>query len=181
MISTAVNSGPAAPTCGAAQPPAGVVAHLFGIDGSCRQAEYGSAALIDNARLTLRRAETYNHWPRPPNSSTVKNKYLTPPRGKGTIRGVGIGVATWGGGGHASKCRVTLHRHGSVEVELGSAGSRRSQLLSPWWPRFRPTHMQHHGGMRSDATPHPAPPAVQPPSVACTLPPARRLLNALKL
>ena len=35
-------------------------------------------------------------------------------------RGVGIGVATWGGGGHASKCKLTIHPDGSVEVELGS-------------------------------------------------------------
>lgn len=45
------------------------------------------------------------------------------PRGaeKGTFRrGLGIGVATWGGAGHASKARTIIHSDGSVEVELGS-------------------------------------------------------------
>jgi xanthine dehydrogenase YagR molybdenum-binding subunit len=50
-----------------------------------------------------------------------KTKYHAPGEGKGTIRrGVGIGVATWGGAGHASKARCTIHPDGSVEVELGS-------------------------------------------------------------
>jgi len=35
-------------------------------------------------------------------------------------RGLGIGIATWGGAGHASKARTTIHPDGSVEVELGS-------------------------------------------------------------
>lgn len=35
-------------------------------------------------------------------------------------RGLGIGLATWGGAGHASKAKTTIHPDGSVEVELGS-------------------------------------------------------------
>jgi len=35
-------------------------------------------------------------------------------------RGLGIGIATWGGAGHASKARTTIHPDGSVEIELGS-------------------------------------------------------------
>ena len=35
-------------------------------------------------------------------------------------QGVGLGVATWGGAGHASKAKVVIHPDGSVEVELGS-------------------------------------------------------------
>jgi len=35
-------------------------------------------------------------------------------------RGLGIGIATWGGAGHASKCRLTIHPDGTVEVEIGS-------------------------------------------------------------
>lgn len=35
-------------------------------------------------------------------------------------RGLGIGVCTWGGAGHASTARVIIHADGSVEVELGS-------------------------------------------------------------
>ncbi|MCS7023584.1 MAG: xanthine dehydrogenase family protein molybdopterin-binding subunit [Bryobacteraceae bacterium] len=41
--------------------------------------------------------------------------------GPGPIkRGMGIGICTWGGLGHASNCRVTIHPDGSVIVELGS-------------------------------------------------------------
>jgi xanthine dehydrogenase YagR molybdenum-binding subunit len=35
-------------------------------------------------------------------------------------RGLGIGVCTWGGAGHDSKCEATIHADGSVEVKLGS-------------------------------------------------------------
>lgn len=45
------------------------------------------------------------------------------PRGskKGSVRrGLGIGVATWGGAGHASKAKTTIHADGSVDIELGS-------------------------------------------------------------
>ncbi len=41
--------------------------------------------------------------------------------GSGTVKqGLGLGVHTWGGGGHASQCRTTIHPDGAVEVELGS-------------------------------------------------------------
>ncbi|MBI3208896.1 MAG: xanthine dehydrogenase family protein molybdopterin-binding subunit [Candidatus Solibacter usitatus] len=41
--------------------------------------------------------------------------------GAGPIkRGMGIGLCTWGGAGHASTCKATIHPDGSVEVELGS-------------------------------------------------------------
>jgi len=46
------------------------------------------------------------------------------PRGDKTAgpvkRGLGIGVGTWNGAGHASQCRANIHPDGSVEVELGS-------------------------------------------------------------
>jgi len=35
-------------------------------------------------------------------------------------RGMGIGVGTWGGAGHASQCRCNIHPDGAVEIELGS-------------------------------------------------------------
>ncbi len=35
-------------------------------------------------------------------------------------RGLGMGIATWGGAGHASECRVTIHPDGNVEIELGT-------------------------------------------------------------
>lgn len=51
-------------------------------------------------------------------------KKLWHPRGQagsGHIkRGLGIGVCTWGGAGHASTARINIHPDGSVEVELGS-------------------------------------------------------------
>jgi xanthine dehydrogenase YagR molybdenum-binding subunit len=41
--------------------------------------------------------------------------------GKGPVkRGLGIGVGTWGGLGHNSQCRTTIHPDGRVEVELAS-------------------------------------------------------------
>ncbi len=45
------------------------------------------------------------------------------PRGssEGSVkRGLGLGIGTWGGQGHASKCRTTINPDSSVEVELGS-------------------------------------------------------------
>ena len=45
------------------------------------------------------------------------------PRGAETgniRRGVGLGMATWGGAGHASKCKVSINADGTIEVEIGS-------------------------------------------------------------
>jgi len=51
-------------------------------------------------------------------------KKLWHPRGdsgKGAVkRGLGIGVGTWGGAGHASQCRAIIHPDGTAEVELAS-------------------------------------------------------------
>jgi xanthine dehydrogenase YagR molybdenum-binding subunit len=50
-----------------------------------------------------------------------KKKYTHGAQKTGTLRrGLGIGIATWGGAGHASKCKITIHPDGTVEVELGS-------------------------------------------------------------
>jgi xanthine dehydrogenase YagR molybdenum-binding subunit len=35
-------------------------------------------------------------------------------------RGLGIGFSAWGGGGHQSQCRTTIHADGSVLVEIGT-------------------------------------------------------------
>jgi xanthine dehydrogenase YagR molybdenum-binding subunit len=35
-------------------------------------------------------------------------------------RGLGLSIHTWGGAGHASNCRCTIHPDGSVQVALGS-------------------------------------------------------------
>jgi xanthine dehydrogenase YagR molybdenum-binding subunit len=50
-----------------------------------------------------------------------KTKWHQRGAGTGSIRrGMGLGVATWGGAGHASKCKVTINPDGTVEVEIGS-------------------------------------------------------------
>jgi xanthine dehydrogenase YagR molybdenum-binding subunit len=41
--------------------------------------------------------------------------------GSGPIKhGMGLAISTWGGGGHASQCRVSINPDGSVMAELGS-------------------------------------------------------------
>ncbi len=67
----------------------------------------------DTYRLQLNKAAEMIEWkknwrPRGQN----KDGYMR--------RGLGIGISTWGGAGHASKARTTIHPDGSVEVELGS-------------------------------------------------------------
>ncbi len=49
------------------------------------------------------------------------------PRGEGAPgstknvkRGLGLSIHTWGGGGHASDCDLTIHPDGSVEVKMGT-------------------------------------------------------------
>jgi xanthine dehydrogenase YagR molybdenum-binding subunit len=50
-----------------------------------------------------------------------KKNYHAPGQGSGAMRrGLGIGVNTWGGAGHASRARTLIHPDGSVEVLLGS-------------------------------------------------------------
>jgi xanthine dehydrogenase YagR molybdenum-binding subunit len=63
-------------------------------------------------RAQLRKAAELADW-----------KKLWHPRGEGSgsvRRGLGIGMNTWGGAGHASQARTNIHPDGSVEVELGS-------------------------------------------------------------
>ena len=35
-------------------------------------------------------------------------------------RGLGLGFSAWGGGGHTSQCKVTLHADGGVQVDIGT-------------------------------------------------------------
>ncbi len=79
------------------------------------------ALFLKNTGLTLRDATYTEQLKKAAELIDWKTKYHAPGEGKGTIRrGVGIGVATWGGAGHASKCKLTIHPDGTVEVELGS-------------------------------------------------------------
>lgn len=57
----------------------------------------------------------------------IEWKKLWRPRGEGAVgstktlkRGLGLSIHTWGGGGHASDCDLTIHPDGSVEIKLGS-------------------------------------------------------------
>jgi xanthine dehydrogenase YagR molybdenum-binding subunit len=74
-----------------------------------------------NLELTAR-PETYRAQLKKAAELIEWKKYWHP-RGseKGNIRrGLGLGINTWGGAGHASRARTTIHPDGSVEVELGS-------------------------------------------------------------
>jgi xanthine dehydrogenase YagR molybdenum-binding subunit len=57
----------------------------------------------------------------------IEWKKLWRPRGQGARRQqfsrqawLGLSLHTWGGGGHASDCDLTIHPDGSVEIKLGS-------------------------------------------------------------
>jgi len=57
----------------------------------------------------------------------IEWKKLWRPRGEGAPgstkavkRGLGLSLHTWGGGGHASDCDLTVHPDGSVEVKMGT-------------------------------------------------------------
>jgi len=50
-----------------------------------------------------------------------KNWHPRGDSGKGPIkRGLGLALGTWGGAGHASTCKTTIHPDASVEVELAT-------------------------------------------------------------
>jgi xanthine dehydrogenase YagR molybdenum-binding subunit len=77
---------------------------------------------LRNVGLTLR-AQTYERQLK--KAAELANwAKLWHPRGdagQGPIkRGLGIGVHTWGGAGHACTARINIHPDGSVEVELAS-------------------------------------------------------------
>ncbi len=57
----------------------------------------------------------------------IEWKKLWRPRGEGAVgststmkRGLGLSIHTWGGGGHASDCDLTVFPDGSVEIKMGS-------------------------------------------------------------
>jgi len=57
----------------------------------------------------------------------IEWKKIWRPRGQGGVgststlkRGLGLSLHTWGGGGHASDCDLTVHPDGSVEIKIGS-------------------------------------------------------------
>jgi xanthine dehydrogenase YagR molybdenum-binding subunit len=57
----------------------------------------------------------------------IEWKKMWRPRGEGAPgstkivkRGLGLSLHTWGGGGHASDCDLTIHPDGSVELKMGT-------------------------------------------------------------
>jgi xanthine dehydrogenase YagR molybdenum-binding subunit len=74
---------------------------------------YAPAARQDTYRLQLAKAAEMAEW-----------KTLWHPRGQGAAgpvkRGLGLGIATWQGSGHASQCRTIIHPDGGVRVEIGT-------------------------------------------------------------
>ncbi len=57
----------------------------------------------------------------------IEWKKLWRPRGEGAPgstknvkRGLGLSLHTWGGGGHASDCDLTVHPDGTVEIKMGT-------------------------------------------------------------
>ena len=79
--------------------------------------------LLKNIQLTGRLADTYSAELKK-GAELMEWKKKWHPRGDkspGPIkRGLGVSLHTWGGGGHDSRCQVTIHPDGSVEVSLGS-------------------------------------------------------------
>lgn len=78
---------------------------------------------LKNIELTGERS-SYYHDELLKASEMIGWKQKWHPRGDKTPgpikRGVGLSIHTWGGAGHASNCRCTIHPDGSVEVALGS-------------------------------------------------------------
>jgi xanthine dehydrogenase YagR molybdenum-binding subunit len=74
---------------------------------------YAPSARVETYRYQLQKAAEIADW-----------KKLWHPRGQsgsGPVkRGLGIGFSAWGGGGHQSQCRTTIHPDGSVLVEIGT-------------------------------------------------------------
>ena len=76
-----------------------------------KNADYTARAEV--YRSQLRKAAELSEWSR--------RWHARGDSGAGPIkRGMGIGVCTWGGAGHASQCRAIIHADGTVEVQLGS-------------------------------------------------------------
>ncbi len=75
-------------------------------------AQFAPEARVETYRYQLDKAAELSNW-----------KTLWKPRGSasGAVkRGLGIGLAAWGGMGHASQCRTVINPDGSVSVEIGT-------------------------------------------------------------
>ncbi|MCA9101095.1 MAG: xanthine dehydrogenase family protein molybdopterin-binding subunit [Planctomycetales bacterium] len=93
------------------------VAAALGIDSYdvfLRNLDSVSNDKADVYRAQMERAAELMQW---------KSKWHAHGKGekKGSVvTGLGMGIHTWGGGGHNSTCRITIHPDGGVETALGS-------------------------------------------------------------
>jgi len=91
--------------------------------------DFAAAARLDPLEVFMKnldltdRADTYRRQFEKA-AELIGWKKLWHPRGENASghmrRGLGIGVCTWGGAGHESKCEAAIHPDGSVEIKLGS-------------------------------------------------------------
>jgi len=75
-------------------------------------AQFAPEARVETYRYQLDKAAELSNW-----------KTLWKARGSATgvvKRGLGVGLAAWGGMGHASQCRTVINPDGSVSVEIGT-------------------------------------------------------------
>ena len=71
------------------------------------------SAKADVYKLQLAKAAELMDW--------KKNWHQRGDAGSGPVkRGMGIGINTWGGAGHASICRTSIHPDASIEIELAT-------------------------------------------------------------
>jgi xanthine dehydrogenase YagR molybdenum-binding subunit len=72
-----------------------------------------TARFGDTYKLQLAKAAELMEW--------KQNWHQRGDAGSGPIkRGMGIGINTWGGAGHASICRTSIHPDASIEIELAT-------------------------------------------------------------
>jgi xanthine dehydrogenase YagR molybdenum-binding subunit len=81
---------------------------------------------LKNIELTGVRANVYRDELQKA-AELIEWKKLWRPRGEGAVgstktvkRGLGLSIHTWGGGGHASDCDLTIHPDGSVDIKMGT-------------------------------------------------------------
>ncbi|MBI4904335.1 MAG: xanthine dehydrogenase family protein molybdopterin-binding subunit [Acidobacteria bacterium] len=78
-----------------------------------KNVQYAAEARRETYLYQLKKAAELSEW--------SKLWHRRGDSGSGPVkRGLGIGICTWQGAGHASNCKATIHSDGSVEVELGS-------------------------------------------------------------
>ncbi len=82
--------------------------------------------VIKNIELTGARANVYKDEMTKA-AEMIEWKKIWRPRGEGGMgstktlkRGLGLSLHTWGGGGHASNCDVTINSDGTVDVKMGT-------------------------------------------------------------